>query len=298
MTAGALIPAFQKNQALLDDIKLADETGESFSVWWLGQSGFLLKWKSLHILMDPYLSDSLTKKYANTAKPHTRISERIIDPAELGFINILSSSHNHTDHLDAETVVPILHANSQLIFIIPEANRKFVAERMGIDELALVGLNDKSTITVGDIKLHGVVSCHNTIDRDENGNPKYMGYVFEFGRWKVYHSGDTLLYPGMEESLRPFQIDLALLPINGNDPARGVAGNLDATEAARLAKSINARMVIPCHYDMFSFNTSDPSEFATEAEKIGQPFAILRQGEKWNSDTLLQTADKKHLNKA
>jgi len=298
MTTSALIPAFQKDQALLDDIKLADETGNNFSIWWLGQSGFLLKWKTCHILMDPYLSDSLTKKYLDTTKPHTRMSERVIDPAALGFVNIVSSSHNHTAHLDAESVVPILKANPNVRFIIPEANRKFVAERMGIDETMPMGLNDSTEIALGEIKFHGIVSSHNTIERDENGNPRYMGYVVEFSKWKVYHSGDTLLYPGMQERLQSFNVELALLPINGDKPSRGVAGNLNAKEAAQLAKSIGAKMVIPCHYDMFQFNTADPAEFATEAENIGQPFTILRHGEKWNSDTLLHAFDKKQLNKA
>ena len=47
------------------------------------------------------------------------------------------------------------------------------------------------------------------------------------------------------------------LPINGRAPERRVAGNLSGAEAARLAKSIGARLVIPCHYEMFEFNTAD-----------------------------------------
>ena len=84
----------------------------------------------------------------------------------------------------------------------------------------------------------------------------------------------------MEEVLRPFQVDVAFLPINGNDPSRGVAGNLNAAEAARLGKVIGARYVIPHHYDMFTFNTADPNDFAREAEKLHQDSIILRQGEK------------------
>ena len=46
------------------------------------------------------------------------------------------------------------------------------------------------------------------------------------GSITVYHSGDTLRYPNMADLLRPFAIDVALLPINGNRPERRVAGNL------------------------------------------------------------------------
>ena len=116
------------------------------------------------------------------------------------------------------------------------------------------------------------------IEKDENGNCKYMGYVIEFGKCKIYHSGDTLWFDRMIDILKPFEVDVALLPINGNDPARGVAGNLNCKEAAHLAKAINAQCVIPCHYNMFTFNTADVNEFAQEAGQINQPYKILLGG--------------------
>jgi L-ascorbate metabolism protein UlaG (beta-lactamase superfamily) len=106
-----------------------------------------------------------------------------------------------------------------------------------------------------------------------------MGYVVQFGKWSIYHSGDTLWYDGMVETLKPFRLDIALLPINGNDPRRGVAGNLSAREAAQLGKQVGARLVIPHHYDMFAFNTADPDDFATEAASVHQPFRVLKLGE-------------------
>ena len=66
------------------------------------------------------------------------------------------------------------------------------------------------------------------------------------GPWIIYHSGDTIPH-GMEEILRQWEIDVALLPINGRLPERRVAGNLKGREAARLAESINAGLIIPCH---------------------------------------------------
>ncbi len=115
-----------------------------------------------------------------------------------------------------------------------------------------------------------------------------MGYVIRFGQWSIYHSGDTLWFDGMEELIKPFHIDVALLPINGNDPARGVAGNLNPGEAAALGKAIGASVVIPCHYDMFVFNTADPKEFEMEAKKIGQNYHILEQGGHFSSLDLNQ----------
>ena len=277
-----MIAAYKKDIELLDEID-SFQNNEGFSLWWFGQSGYLLQWKGKRILIDPYLSDSLTKKYLTTDKPHTRISELVIKPELLTDISIVTSSHNHTDHLDAETLIPVLNNNPGIKFIIPEANRSFVAERVKCDIRFPVGLNDKQLVTVDEFTFHGIPAKHNEIDRDENGNCKYMGYVIEFGNYSIYHSGDTLWFDEMVDFLKPFRVDVAILPINGNKPERKVAGNLDSKEAAELGKAISAKCVIPCHYNMFEFNTADVNEFVKEAEKIGQPYKILQEGELFSS---------------
>src|SRR6202040_860712 len=96
---------------LSDDALLADIERSAFHLWWLGQSGFLVQYKGRHLLLDPYLSDSLTRKYAATDKPHVRMTERAIAPERLDFIDVAPSTHKHTDHLDAETLGPLLRAN-------------------------------------------------------------------------------------------------------------------------------------------------------------------------------------------
>jgi L-ascorbate metabolism protein UlaG (beta-lactamase superfamily) len=278
-----LIQPLTKGSELCDEVRKAKEAGtpESFDIWWLGQSGFLLQWNRKCLLIDPYLSNSLTKKYAATNKPHVRVSELVVEPQLLDFIDIVTSSHNHTDHLDAETLAPIFKLNPTAIFIIPEANRSFVVDRVKCDSAFPIGLNDREKIAVNEFTFYGIPAAHNTIERDEDGRSKFMGYVIEFGKFKIYHSGDTLWYDDIVERLRPFTVDVAFLPINGNDPSRGVAGNLNAEEAARLGRQINARWVVPHHYDLFEFNTADPMTFVREAEKYGQSYRILRLGEKW-----------------
>jgi L-ascorbate metabolism protein UlaG (beta-lactamase superfamily) len=275
-----MIQAFQKDQQLLNDIKSSIHLPEGFRVWWLGQSGFLIQYLGKHLLFDPYLSNSLTKKYAETDKPHTRISELVIDPSELDMIDVVTSSHNHTDHLDAETLLPVFEKNPTITMVIPEANRKFVADRLKCNEDFLVCLNDNEHIEIYPFKLYGIPAAHNSLERDENGKLKYMGFVAEFGPYKVYHSGDTLWYDGMVDILKPFQVDIAFLPINGNKPERRVAGNLNFEEAARLGKEIEAKLVIPHHYDLFEFNTEDPKNFISKADEYGTPYRVLRLGER------------------
>src|SRR5688500_3090951 len=114
-----------------------------------------------------------------------------------------------------------------------------------------------------------------------------MEYVIRFGEYTIYHSGDTLWFDEMVDLLKPFAVDVAMLPINGNDPSRKVAGNLNCYEAAALGKEIDAKLVIPCHYDMFTFNTADVNDFISEAQKVNQPFKVLRGGETFDSDAIL-----------
>lgn len=281
-----MIQPILKDEAFLADVSSAGEDESRFHCWWLGQSGFLIQWRGKHLLFDPYLSDSLTRKYAETDKPHVRMTERVIAPEKLDFIDVVTSTHNHTDHLDAETLGPLLELNPELELIIPEANRVFVADRLGIEPVKPRGMSLGRRIPVGGFEIHGVPAAHEALETDSDGNHRFMGYVARFGSWTVYHSGDTVLYDGMEVLLKRWSIDLALLPINGRLPERRVSGNLWGREAAKLAHDIGVRMVIPCHFEMFEFNTESPDEFVDHCNELEQPFRVLRAGERWSSPAI------------
>ncbi len=271
--------ALQTDHVLLADIDRAAENLGMLHIWWLGQSGFLLQYNGRHLLFDPYLSDSLSRKYAGTDKPHVRVSEPVIDPAWLDRIDVVTSSHNHTDHLDAETLLPLVGANPAMQMVIPEANRAFVAERLHRDLFLPIGITAGQTIDVAGFRFHGVPAAHNEREFDEEGRDKFMGFVVELGPYRVYHSGDTLWYDGLVETLQPFAVDVAFLPINGNQPERRVAGNLDPDEAARLGRDIGAKLVIPHHYDLFAFNTADPADFVRACEQYATPHYVMQLGE-------------------
>ncbi len=282
-----------RDDAFLADVNAARAAAagtDDFHLWWLGQSGFLLQWRGRHLVLDPYLSDSLTHKYAGTDKPHVRMTARIVDPARLDFVDVITSSHAHTDHLDGETLGPLLRANPDVRLVAPEATRAIVAERLGIDPSLPLGMDDGTTAVVDDFSITGVAAAHETIERDEGGRCRFLGYLLRFGPWRLYHSGDCVLYEGLAERVRRLAgadpIHVALLPINGSAPERRVAGNFSGPEAARLARDIGAAIVIPMHYEMFAFNTASPAPFAEEAERLGQRYRVLRGGERWCSQEL------------
>lgn len=277
-----MIKPLLQDDAFLANVRAARQTPNQLHLWWLGQSGFLVQWRGHHLLFDPYLSDSLTRKYAGTDKPHVRMTERVIAPERLDFIDLVTSSHAHTDHLDADTLGPLRRVNAGLKLLVPEANRALAAERLGVDPKELLGLDAGQTLEVGPFRFHAVPAAHNTLERDGAGRHKFLGYVVQIDRWTLYHSGDTLRYPGMEDWLRRWPIDVALLPINGDRPERRVAGNLNGAEAATLARDIGARVVIPCHYEMFEFNTASPEEFVVTARRLQQPCQVLQAGERFS----------------
>jgi len=281
-----MIKPVLQDDSFLDSVEAAREEPDHLHLWWLGQSGFLVQWHGHHLLFDPYLSDSLTHKYATTDKPHVRMTERVIAPERLSFVNVVTSSHNHTDHLDKDTLGPMLAKNDRLELVIPEANRTFVSNRLGITGELPRGLDAGESIALAGFKIHAVPAAHNELEKDECGKHKFLGYIVEAGPWTIYHSGDTLRYENMEDWLCRRPIDIALLPINGNLPERRVAGNLDGREAATLAKDIGAGIVIPCHYEMFEFNTASPDIFSARAKQLGQPFRVMRAGEHWSSAEL------------
>lgn len=274
-------PAYQKDEALLADIAATRESGGS-KIWWLGQSGFLVVTPEATVLFDPYLSDSLTRKYADTDKPHERVTEQVVDPSLLTGIDFITSSHNHTDHLDAETLLPLFTANPQAKLICPRANRGFILGRLGDVEDRVIDLDAGESKECGTVTFFGIAAAHNTVERDEQGCCKFLGFVAKLGGLTFYHSGDTLLHDGLASSLKPFVPDVAFVPINGNKPERRVAGNLDGAEAAALAKEIGAGVAIPHHFDMFAFNTASPDLFESECERLGQGYRVLGNGEGMN----------------
>jgi L-ascorbate metabolism protein UlaG (beta-lactamase superfamily) len=149
--------AFAKDESFLAGVRrVLDARGAR--VWWLGQSGFLVAQNGRALVFDPYLSDSLTRKYAGTAKPHVRLTERVVDPAALGALGVIdaiTSSHQHTDHLDAETLRPLLSANPPARLVLPAAIREFAAERLGPEAAArFVALDDGQSAQVGGMEFH------------------------------------------------------------------------------------------------------------------------------------------------
>src|SRR5690348_11433133 len=167
-------PALQE-EAFLASVEAGRRRNDAtLRLWWLGQSGYLVQWQGRHLLLDPYLSDSLTKKYAGTDKPHVRMTERVIAPERLDFVDVVTSSHNHTDHLDGGTLFPLLRVNPRLTVIVSRANLNFAAERLQVSPERLTPIRvDDAAIKVDPFTFYAIPSAHESLERDENGDYRF-----------------------------------------------------------------------------------------------------------------------------
>src|SRR5204863_482567 len=77
-----------------------------------------------------------------------------------------------------------------------------------------LGIDEAQTLAPAGFEITAIPAAHETVERDEWGSLRFVGYVVRCGKWTIYHSGDTVLYDGMVERLSDWRIDVALLPIN------------------------------------------------------------------------------------
>ena len=272
-------PAFRTNDAFLADVA-ATGPGDGCRLWWLGQSGFLLRTPRRPSCFDPYLSDSLTRKYADTDKPHVRMTERVVGSG--------AADRHRPDHEQPRPHRPSRRGDARAAARRESAGdagggraptRLSPWSRLGGRAERLVSIDAGESVTVAGVRLYGVPAAHDTVEHDERGCCRFLGFVAETGTLRVYHSGDTRLHDGLVPAVAALAPDVVLVPINGSRPERRVAGNMDGREAAAFAHAVGARLAIPHHFDLFDFNTEPPDLFEAECRRIGQAFRTLRHGE-------------------
>ncbi|MFN2519631.1 MAG: MBL fold metallo-hydrolase [Candidatus Limnocylindria bacterium] len=241
----------------------------------LGQSGFALRAGGVTLLVDPFLS----------ARPDL-LAPPVAGPEDLGAIDAVLATHEHPDHLDVASWPRFASAGPAVRFVVPEPLVDRVSAAVLSDRV--IGAAVDRRIDVAGARIHPVPASHGvhvadayTFGREHsNGYHRYLGYVFELAGVRLYHAGDTVRYEGDAERLRAYDIDVALLPINGRDAereARDIVGNLGPVEAADLAAAAGIPVVVPMHHDTVAGNTgrvADLFEYA-ERRRLALSFAVL-----------------------
>lgn len=249
---------------ILDDI-VAHVPERGIAVWWLGQSGFIIRGRSATIAIDPFLTD-----FGNLG----RVYEAPFAPDSVDFLDLLLGTHAHVDHIDPLGFRQLLEASPQAVGVVPAAILPQIGQLVGLQS-RLLGASADRSIERNGVTLTPIPALHADLPsdgygfhRDAAGEHPFVGYVIELDGVRLCHTGDSLVYDGLATRLRDADLDLLMLPINGVSwfrEQRGLVGNMNAVEAAELAHASGARMTLPMHWDLFADNTGDPQHFERHA---------------------------------
>ena len=206
-------------------------------VTWLGQAGLLFERDGFRLMIDPYLSDSCGKI---NPKSRRRVP---VDPAYLEMQpDAILCTHDHRDHTDPETLDVFLNRAEPTVFLAPgtawEKGRAYGGEHN------YVQFQRHSEWTEGPFHLIGV--------RAEHSDPHAIGVIVEDGEKRYYVTGDTLYNTEIFADLADKgAIDAVFLPVNG------VGNNMNMTDAARFARRVGAKQVVPLHIGLFDAKSAD-----------------------------------------
>jgi L-ascorbate metabolism protein UlaG (beta-lactamase superfamily) len=240
----------------------------------LGQSGFRFEVAGTVFYVDPYLSDSVAELEGADMKrkvaPPLRPSS--IDDAHFVFV-----THAHRDHCDPATIVPLSKASPGAKIVAPRPARELL-ERAGVGPDRLIPApSSKRELSPG-ISVIAIPSSHPSMERDEDGSPRCVGYVFEIYGRRIYHSGDTSLTRDLLAAIGAHSpVEVAFLPVNEHNfmrRERGIVANMSIREAFHLAESIGARTLVPMHWDLFAPNGAFREEIELLYRLVAPGFSL------------------------
>jgi L-ascorbate metabolism protein UlaG (beta-lactamase superfamily) len=252
---------------------------EALSFYWLGQAGFVLNTVNWRLLIDPYLSDSLARKYAGMALGHVRLMRSPVRPVDISTLDFVLCSHRHGDHMDPETIRSLAEKHSECRFVVPAPDRDY-ALSLGIAPDRLIGaVAEEEIILAADLRVLPLPAAHEEFKRDAFGRHHYLGFLLAAASHRIYHSGDSIPFVGLAARLRELDCEVAWLPVNGRDNFRksqGIPGNFTLDEAVGLCSEAEIPAMIAHHYGMFEFNTVPAESIDQAASKLSESIQVTR----------------------
>ena len=263
--------AGKTGQALIDEVNATEVPQGRCAFWWLGQHGFIVKLGKFVVYIDPYLSPS----EARNVRP-------LLEPSQVTNASAVIGTHDHGDHIDRPIWPALAQASPEAFFLVSEPAKASVIRDLGLNPERVFGMGENLFSFIGGesdvpkLKISSIPAAHELLAVDPvTGFHECVGVVLEGNGFTLYHAGDTCIYEGIQDRLRHWKLDLALIPINGRDGRRlrsGCIGNMTFQEAVDLAGAVQPGLTIPTHWDMFDGNTENPELFM---EYIGVKYPHL-----------------------
>lgn len=238
---------------LAERIATTDIAKGKIGLFYLGQSGFVIKTSTGEIIViDAYLSDAAERLFG-----FKRMLPAPIRPEELQ-ADLYVSTHEHIDHLDLDSIMIIAACEKTYFIGAPDCETYY--QEMGLDGRYQL-LAEGKEWSRGEISIRAIYADHGTLA------PEAVGFLLEVNGLRIYHTGDTGYRPDEILASLATDVDVLLLPINGQ------YGNMNAHEACQLANHIKPRYLIPMHFWMFvehvaSGGVGDPAAFIVEAAAL------------------------------
>ncbi len=186
-------------------------------------------------------------------------------------VDFVLLTHAHQDHiLDA---YPIAKANEATIVATFE-----LAAYMEFQGAKTLAMNIGGRVNLGFAEVQMTHAFHSSgIVLQEQGQIIYggmpAGFLIRWNGLTMYHSGDTGLFSDMKMLGELYDIDVAFLPI-------GDLFTMGPEDAAIAARWLNAKAVVPLHFDTFPPIRQDTAAFAAKLESMGIRGIAMKPGER------------------
>ena len=257
-------------QLKMKQIKAYNVPRNSITLWWLGQAGFIIKSPDGVVLtLDPYLSNSCKVIGDEAGFDMDRQLPPPLDAAELVGVDGYLMTHTHQDHCDPETIEAYRRAGGQGPYVAP-AETVEKLKGLGVPERELRMIWPNHEIKFGDVTIRATFAI--PLGGDDL---THVGYLISIEQGpKIYFTGDTGWHDLLADATAPHKPDVLVTVINPTFFSLGPA------DAARLAKRLNVKMAIPCHYQLFAANALMPEVFRTNLTMygMGDRYQLLQYG--------------------
>lgn len=225
----------------------------SVRITYYGHATFGIDADGTQLIIDPFLA------------PNSPVAQVTADDVQADFVLV---SHGHGDHI-ADAVSIAKRTNATTISNFEIANW---LEAAGVQNAHPMHIGGSFDFPFGRVKL--TIAHHGSAlpDGSNGGNP--AGFLIEFNSGEtIYFAGDTGLTYDMKLIADWGGCDLAILPIGDNF-------TMGPDDAIRAAEFVNAKRVIPCHYNTFPPIQQDANLFAKKlAESSNIECTVLSSGD-------------------